>query len=46
MKDASVAVVLDPDVAAVFESSEQVNKLLRSVIMALPAQRAQKKKAG
>ena len=31
-----VAVVLDPDVAAVFQSSEAVNSLLRSVISALP----------
>ena len=34
-KDA-VAVVLDPDVAAVFKSSESVNELLRSVIAAMP----------
>lgn len=32
----SLAVVLDPDVAAVFQSSESVNTLLRSVISALP----------
>ncbi len=32
----AVAVVLDPDVAAVFRSSEAVNQLLRSVISALP----------
>jgi hypothetical protein len=31
-----VAVVLDPDVAAVFKSSESVNTLLRSVVSALP----------
>jgi hypothetical protein len=31
-----VAVVLEPDVAAVFKSSEAVNALLRSVIAALP----------
>lgn len=30
------AVVLDPDVASVFESSKSVNQLLRSVIAALP----------
>ena len=29
-------VVLDPDVASVFGSSESVNQLLRSVITALP----------
>lgn len=40
----SVAVVLDPDVASVFSSSESVNTLLRSVIAALP-DRGQKKKA-
>lgn len=32
----TIAVVLDPDVAAVFKSSESVNTLLRSVISALP----------
>jgi len=32
----TVAVVLDPDVASVFQSSESVNSLLRSVIAALP----------
>jgi hypothetical protein len=31
----TIAVVLDPDVAAVFKSSESVNTLLRSVIAAL-----------
>jgi hypothetical protein len=32
-----VGVFLDPDVAAVFRSSEAVNSLLRSVIAAVPA---------
>jgi hypothetical protein len=32
----AVAIVLDPDVASVFGSSESVNSLLRSVINALP----------
>ena len=32
----AVAVVLDPDVAAVFKSSDSVNTLLRSVMSALP----------
>ena len=32
-----VAVILEPDVAAVFKSSEAVNALLRSVIAAMPA---------
>jgi hypothetical protein len=36
MKDGTLAVVLDPDVASVFGSSETVNSLLRSVIKALP----------
>jgi hypothetical protein len=34
-KDA-VAVVLEPDVAQVFGTSESVNRLLRSVIAAIP----------
>ena len=33
----TIAVVLDPDVAVVFKSSEVVNTLLRAVISALPA---------
>ena len=36
MKAPVVAVVLEPDVAAVFGSSRAVNKLLRSVISSLP----------
>jgi hypothetical protein len=32
-----LVVVLDPDVASVFQSWESVNSLLRSVISALPA---------
>ncbi len=43
MRD-SVAVVLEPDVAAVFNTSESVNTLLRSVIAALPAQKKARKK--
>lgn len=39
MKGQTVAVVLDPDVASVFRSSESVNTLLRSVIAALPQPR-------
>jgi hypothetical protein len=44
-----VAVVLEPDVARVFDSSTSVNQLLRSVISALPgrARRApSRRKAG
>jgi hypothetical protein len=40
MKASTVAVVLDPDVASVFRSSESVNSLLRSVISALPGKGA------
>lgn len=36
MKKDTVAVVLDPDVAAVFQTSESVNAMLRSVLSALP----------
>jgi hypothetical protein len=36
MKGSTVAVVLDPDVASVFQTSEAVNSLLRSIISALP----------
>jgi hypothetical protein len=39
MKGKTIAVVLDPDVASVFQSSESVNTLLRSVISALPQPR-------
>jgi hypothetical protein len=35
MSEGTVAVVLEPDVAAVFKSSEAVNALLRSVILAM-----------
>lgn len=37
MATGTIAVVPDPDVAAVFKSSEAVNNLLRSVIAALPS---------
>ena len=40
MGPGSIAVVLDPDVATVFQSSESVNLLLRSVIAAVPKQAA------
>jgi hypothetical protein len=36
MTEGALAVVLEPDVAAVFRSSEAVNALLRSVIAAMP----------
>jgi hypothetical protein len=43
IKEGSIAVVLEPDVASIFDSSESVNQLLRSVIAALP-EAAQSKK--
>jgi hypothetical protein len=36
MSQGTVAVVLEPDVAKVFKSSEVVNALLRSIISAMP----------
>jgi hypothetical protein len=39
MSSDTVAVVLEPDVAAVFKSSEDVNALLRSIISAIPSRR-------
>ena len=44
----TVTVVLEPDVAAVFTSSQAVNELLRSVIAALPrpTKTRTKKRAG
>jgi len=44
-KTGAVAVVLDPDVASVFESSDTVNAFLRSVIAAMPG-RGKRAKAG
>jgi hypothetical protein len=37
MSEGTVAIVLEPDVAAVFKSSEAVNALLRSIISAIPS---------
>ena len=36
MSEGAIAIVLEPDVAAVFKSSKTVNALLRSVISAIP----------
>jgi hypothetical protein len=36
MKHGTIAVVLDPDVASAFQSSEAVNNFLRSVLSAMP----------
>jgi hypothetical protein len=49
MGPGTVTVVLDPDVAAVFNSSQSVNILLRSVIKAVPrvgASATRRRKAG
>jgi hypothetical protein len=37
-------VVLDPDVAAVFESPEQVNRALRALLAAVPSHRPRRAK--
>lgn len=36
MKDEPLIVMIEPDVAKVFKSSEQVNKALRALISAMP----------
>jgi hypothetical protein len=46
IKDGAVAVILDPDVAAVFKSSASVNAFLRSVIATLPGRTPKRAKAG
>ena len=43
MSGGTVAVVLEPDVAAVFKSSEAVNSFLRSAISAMPERSAPKR---
>ena len=43
--DGAVAIVLDPDVATVFRSSEAVNTFLRSAISAMPPQESKKRRA-
>ena len=46
MKNGAVAVILDPDVAAVFGSSKAVNAFLRSVIATLPIRMHKRAKVG
>ena len=46
LKGWTTAVVLDPDVASVFRSPESVNRLLRSVIAALPGDVKPGRRAG
>ena len=36
MKDEPLVVMIEPDIAKVFKSSEQVNKALRALISAMP----------
>ena len=43
MQGKVVAVILEPDVAEVFATSESVNRLLRSVISAVPAPRRRRR---
>ena len=40
LKDGPLVVVLDPDVAKVFTSTEEVNKALRAIISAIPEHHA------
>ena len=42
----AIAVVLAPDVTEVFNSSDSVNSLLRSVVKAMPAHSKRSRKAG
>jgi hypothetical protein len=44
LSEGAVAVVLDPDVATVFQSSESVNAFLRSAITAMPQAESSNKK--
>ena len=46
MSQSTVAVVLEPDVVAVFKSSEAVNALLRSVISAMPESKSKRRRNG
>lgn len=46
VKQGAIAVILDPDVASVFRSSDAVNTFLRSVIATLPEREHKRAKAG
>lgn len=46
MEKGAVAVILDPDVASVFRSSDAVNAFLRSVIATMPKKEQKRVKAG
>jgi hypothetical protein len=43
MKDAPLVAVIDPDVAKVFTTAEQVNTALRALISAMPKERVVRK---
>lgn len=43
MSKGTVAVVLEPDVAEIFRSSEVVNDLLRSIIAAIPSSKRERR---
>jgi len=43
MKDAPLVAVIDPDVARVFKTTEEVNKALRALISAMPKPRRAEK---
>ena len=40
MKDGPLIVMIEPDVAKIFTSAEQVNKALRALISAIPEKKA------
>ena len=40
MKDEPLVVLIEPDIAKVFTSAEQVNKALRALISAIPEKKA------
>jgi hypothetical protein len=44
MEKGAVAIILDPDVASVFRSSDAVNTFLRSVIATLPERKQKRAK--
>ncbi|MBH0199464.1 MAG: hypothetical protein HP497_08605 [Nitrospira sp.] len=46
MEKGAIAVILDPDIASVFRSSDAVNTFPRSFLAAMPAPRHMRAKAG
>ena len=43
MSEDAIAVVLEPDIAAIFKSSKTVNALLRSIVSAMPQSKRKKR---